>query len=104
MFKTSLLSAISALALLFATPAWAQSVNNNDDNERFGAAISTVDLDQDGDWDVDSNLLSDEYDARMDFGSSTFRDQTVNQNNFNTGALSQQQGALVITVGVGQVQ
>ena len=40
--------------------------------------------------------IDDNYDADMDFGESTFQNQTLNNNNFNTGVNALQGNAMAI--------
>lgn len=44
----------------------------------------------------DENAIDDDYDAEMDFGSDAFRDQTMNNNNFNSGVNALQGNAMAV--------
>ena len=121
--RKALLAGISATALIIAASAgaWADAVENVEDNSdsndqdidigedngfngtgngfNNGNAVAVAALQQNSVQVVASenlDAIDDNYDADMDFGDSTFSDQILNNNNFNTGVNAVQGNALAV--------
>ena len=122
--KKALLAGISATALAAAATsgAWADNgVYDNDDNADYNEQDIEIGSDNDGEGGGasgfnDSNAVAvaalqqsavqivgsdneeaiDDYEAEMDFGDATFRNQYLNNNNFNTGVNAVQGNAFAI--------
>ena len=117
--RKALLAGISATALIVAASAgaWADAVENVEDNSDSNDQDIDIGEDNDGNGFNDSNAVAvaalqqssvqvvasenqdaidDNYDADMDFGDNTFSDQILNNNNFNTGVNAVQGNALAV--------